>query len=66
VTLRKKTLIIIGLTLLGLIVVLSATLSRILVRGFDRIEDRAVRGEIARVQGVFQDSIDGLNVLCRE
>ncbi|MFP5214114.1 MAG: CHASE4 domain-containing protein, partial [Acidobacteriota bacterium] len=54
-TLRKKTLLIMGLTMLGLIVVSYLSSEYILLRGFTGLEERDVRRNVQR----FEDAVAG-------
>jgi sensor domain CHASE-containing protein len=60
-TLRKKTLLIIGLTLIGLIALLHVITSTILLNSFARLEEQDARRNVDRVQSVLSDSLQTLN-----
>ena len=60
-TLRYKTLLVIGLVLGALFVVLYLTVSSILVSGFNKVEDQAARQNVFRVVEAFQGEIAGLD-----
>ncbi len=60
-TLRRKTLIIVGLTLVGLILVLYIT-SRIVVLGsFAQLEEKQTRQEVERALSALSDDLSTLN-----
>jgi sensor domain CHASE-containing protein/class 3 adenylate cyclase len=61
-TLRQKTLLLIGLTLAGLIGVLYASLSSILLNSFAQIEERNAHRNVRRVQEALFDEIESLKV----
>jgi diguanylate cyclase (GGDEF)-like protein/PAS domain S-box-containing protein len=56
-SLRKKALLIIGVTLVGLMVVLYTTVSAILLRSFAEVEERDTRQNVQRVLDAFSDEI---------
>ncbi len=60
-TLRKKTLLITGMTLIGLIVVCYAISSTILLRSFAKVEDEDTRRNISRALEALNDNIRTLN-----
>ncbi len=61
-TLRNKTLLIIGATLVSLIGVIYATSSTILLRGFAELEARNTRQNVKRVQDALAEEIDNLDL----
>lgn len=65
-TLRKKTLLIIGLTLVCLIGVLYATLSTVLLKGFAELEDQNVQQNVEQVQDAFSDELTKLHFTVRD
>lgn len=60
-TLRKKTLLIITVTLVGLIVVLYTTSSTILLSSFAELEEQDTRHNIERAQGALYNELNNLN-----
>lgn len=60
-TLRKKTLLITGITLVGLIAVCYAISSTILMRGFAKVENENTRCNISRAVEAVKDNIRTLN-----
>jgi diguanylate cyclase (GGDEF)-like protein/PAS domain S-box-containing protein len=60
-TLRAKTLLVIGLTLLGLLGLLYVTAQRILLAGFERLEANAMRQDVQRAQDALADDLARLN-----
>jgi PAS domain S-box-containing protein len=60
-TLRKRTLLIIGLTLIGLIALLYTITSIILLDSFARLEEQDARQNVSRVQSALSDSLQTLN-----
>lgn len=62
-TLRQKTLLLIGLTLAGLISVLYASLSLIFLRSYAQIEERSAYRNVRRVQEALRDEIETLSVI---
>ncbi|MEQ8466113.1 adenylate/guanylate cyclase domain-containing protein [Coleofasciculus sp. E1-EBD-02] len=65
-SLRQKTLLLIGLTLAGLIGVLYASLSLILIRSFAQIEEQHAYRNVRRVQEALFDELDSLAVLAAD
>ncbi|MDK2810295.1 MAG: hypothetical protein PWR27_1004 [Petroclostridium sp.] len=61
-TLRKKTLIIIGATLAGLMVVLYATLKVILLDSFIKLEEQITRRNVERILSALYDELSTLNI----
>jgi diguanylate cyclase (GGDEF)-like protein/PAS domain S-box-containing protein len=57
-TLRAKTLLIVGTTLLGLLLVLYAASSRILSDGFTRAEEQSTRHVVQGVLSVISQTVD--------
>jgi len=64
-TIRKKTLLIIGLTLIGLIGVLYATSSIILMGGFIELERQNTRQNVQRALDALFDDIANLDYITR-
>ena len=56
-TLRKKTLVAIGATLIGLVALLEATTQRILLNSFGRLEERSVREAVQRTRDTLENDI---------
>src|SRR5215510_4388963 len=65
-TLRQKTLLVVGTTLLGLAAVLYAILARSVRRSFAELEERDTREDVTRVLHGFQDSVDRLDFISRD
>lgn len=65
-TLRKKTLLIIGITLVALIVVLYALLSSILLSGFARVEEDDTTANTRRVIAALNDDANKLNLTAQD
>ena len=61
--LYQKTLLTIGITLSGLIGVLYATTSSILVNGFTQLEKREVRQNVQRVKNAYSNYLNEFNSL---
>src|SRR5689334_2428557 len=61
-TLRRKTLFVVGMTLVGLLVVLYFTSTTILVGGFTRVEEQDTRQNAQRVLAAYADEIAKLNL----
>lgn len=59
-TLRKKTLIIVGLTLVGLFAILYLTLSSIFLSGFAQVETQDTQRNVQRVLNALDDEINKL------
>ncbi|MCB0209869.1 MAG: HAMP domain-containing protein [Anaerolineae bacterium] len=59
-TLRKKTLIFIGLTLTALIIVLYFALRYVLVDGFAQVEDQVAQRNVQRVYEAFTTEVDAM------
>jgi len=60
-TLRQKTLIAVGLTLVGLMVVLYAGSRTILLNSFSKLEEQETQEDIERAQAVLADNIAQLD-----
>src|SRR5687768_2090293 len=60
-TLRTKTLIIIGVTLVGLIVLLYLISQTILLGSYAQLEEQGVRQNVERVQAALLDKLATLN-----
>jgi len=65
-TLRKKTLLLIGVTLISLIGVIYATSSTILLRGFSKLEQEDSRSNVKRVHDALSDEIAKLRLTTRD
>lgn len=65
-TLRKKTLLLIGVTLISLIGVIYATSSTILLRGFLRLEQEDSRDNVKRVHEALSEEIAKLSLVTRD
>src|SRR6266487_4935595 len=61
-TLRKKTLLIVGLTLVGLLVVQYAISTTILLGGFASVEEQNTRRSVERVLDAYTDELDQLGL----
>jgi sensor domain CHASE-containing protein len=59
-TLRKKTLLVVGLTLVALMVVVYAVTSRVLLRGVAELEEYRTREHVERVREAFADELGKL------
>src|ERR1700682_1622789 len=59
-TVRRKTLLIIAMTCLGLVIVLYAASRSFLLGGFIKLEQASARENMERVQGALDDDIGGL------
>ena len=62
-TLRKKTLAIVGATFFGLIAVLYLVLSNIMTSSFEQVEDMDVRKDIQRFQEALTNGLDGTSLV---
>ena len=62
-TLRNQTLTRIGLTIVGLIVVLYAASRTILMRGFDTLEQDYIRQDVGRVRSALLGKLDDLEII---
>lgn len=65
-TLRQKTLLIIGVTLVSLVGVLYSASSTILLRGFSHIEQQETRENVKRVQEALANDLAQLNITTRD
>ena len=59
-TLRKKTLLVVGLTLVALMVVVYAVTSRVVLRAIAELEERRTQEHVERVREAFADELDKL------
>lgn len=59
-TIRKKAILILVVTLIALVVVLVGVLSRVIEHGFAQVELDDARKNMARVQQVFHQNVDGI------
>ncbi|MBP0005925.1 MAG: response regulator [Cyanobacteria bacterium SBC] len=64
--LRRKTLLIVGAALVALNLVLYATSSFILLRDFNRLEERYVRQDVSHALGAIAAEVRGLNTIARD
>ncbi|PSB05418.1 multi-sensor hybrid histidine kinase, partial [filamentous cyanobacterium Phorm 46] len=64
--LRKKTLLIIGAALIGLILVLYATASTILLHDFQNLETQYVRQDVARALDALDDDLSSLDTSAQD
>ena len=64
-TLRKKTLLIIGVTLVGLIIALYATSQVVLLGSFAELEEREAQRNVERVLSAVTDDVSGIDQACR-
>lgn len=62
-TLRKKTLLITGITLLSLFVAIYSTASKILLNGFAQVEEKDTHQNVSRVLEAYNDEISKLNLM---
>ena len=62
-TLRKKTLWLVGTTLVGLLVLLLTVSSTILLQGFVKLEELEVEKNIIRLNNIFADELERLSIL---
>ena len=60
-TLRRKTLLVVGLTVAALMVILHLTAHELLLRGFRRIEEQSARRDVTRGVDALANEITGLN-----
>lgn len=58
---RRKTLLSLGLTSVGLLVLLFALAQIILMRGFDRLQEEAVQQNILRIRNTLNNELDNLS-----
>ncbi len=65
-TLRKKTLWMVGTTLVGLLILLLTISSTILLQGFGQLEELEVEKNIIRLNNIFADELDRLSVLTED
>lgn len=61
-TVRTKTLVIIGLTLLSLIVILSFVSQTIMLNSFAKLEERIAEQHVGQARNAFYENINHLNV----
>ena len=64
--LRKKTLLIVGAALVALNLMLYATSSFVLLRDFDRLEERYVRQDVVHALGAIASEIASTNTMARD
>ncbi|MDM8567740.1 CHASE4 domain-containing protein [Candidatus Halobeggiatoa sp. HSG11] len=65
-TLRKKTLWMIGTTLVGLLILLLTISSTILLQGFTQLETIEVEKNITRLNNIFSDELERLFILAED
>ena len=65
-TLRKKTLWMVGTTLVGLLILLLTVSSTILLQGFTQLEEMEVEKNIARLNNIFADELERLFILAED
>jgi len=65
-TLRKKTLWMVGTTLAGLLILLLTISSTILLQGFIQLEELEVEKNIIRLNNIFADELDRLSILAED
>ena len=65
-TLRKKTLWMVGTTLVGLLALLLIVSSTILLQGFTRLEEMEVEKNIARLNNIFTDELERLFIIAED
>ncbi|MBE9562814.1 MAG: hypothetical protein IMF12_08135, partial [Proteobacteria bacterium] len=65
-TLRKKTLWLVGITLVGLLILLLTVSSTILLQGFTQLEKMEVEKNIARLNNIFADELESLFILAED
>lgn len=58
---RRKTLLAVGLTSISLLIILLLVSQFILLRGFDGLQEDAVKQNVQRVQNAIANEIDGLD-----
>src|SRR5688500_17081770 len=61
-TLRKKTLLIIGVTLVGLIIILYGMASTIVLNSFNSLEAQTMQRNVERAVNALQDSLTNLEL----
>jgi HD-GYP domain-containing protein (c-di-GMP phosphodiesterase class II)/sensor domain CHASE-containing protein len=66
VTLRKKTILIVGITLISLVLVMYLALTSILLESFDKVEETEVHDSTQRAVDTLNDQISSLNVSNRD
>ncbi|VXD24628.1 putative two-component hybrid sensor and regulator [Planktothrix serta PCC 8927] len=64
--LRKKTLLIIGAALIGLIVAMYITASMLLVHDFRHLESQYVRQDVVRALNAINDDLDSLDLIAQD
>jgi len=62
-SIRKKTLLAIGLTSLVLLVVLLSLVQLILLNGFNRLQEESVQRNMLRVRNVIASELDSLSAI---
>ena len=64
--LRKKTLLIIGAALIGLIVAMYVSASLLLVHDFNHLENQYVRQDLVRALNALNDDLDSLDIIAQD
>jgi PAS domain S-box-containing protein len=62
-TLRKKTLVIVGATLVGLLLIMFAVSQGILLNSFSRLEVKDTTEDVKRAQAALSDDLSNLNAI---
>jgi len=65
-TLRRKTLLVVGVALLALNLALYAVVSRLVSNSFSKLEQHETREDVARVVQAFNDVVSRLDVFSRD
>ena len=65
-TLRKKTLIVVTATFIGLIAILYLTLRSIMINSFEQVEDMDVRKDVQRFQTALINGLDGTSLIAED
>lgn len=60
---RRKTLLVVGLTSISLLIILLLVSQFILLRGFDGLQEDAVKQNVQRTQNVIANEIESINTL---
>ena len=60
-TVRRKTLVVISVTLVGLVSILYAASRKILLQGFARVEDQRIRVNVRRAQDALSNELTALD-----
>ncbi len=65
-TLHRKTLVLIGLTVIGLILAMQITASAILLRGFEWIEQQEIQENVQRAKQALDEELESLRTTARD